>query len=168
VCPVMVGVWLDFDTSIIQPWPGTGKPRFWREGAAATGNLADSATLHRPNCRFAGDSDFYRRNVARACGSASHTSLIWTWSRMIEPLRSAVGSSTQTGFESNPATGPLLTLNWGEIRRRGEAWVGERGAATGTARRPRQPVAPKVVGSRRRIVSPATRRSCRVGRSRPE
>lgn len=26
VCPVMVGVWLDFDTSIIQPWPGTGKP----------------------------------------------------------------------------------------------------------------------------------------------
>jgi hypothetical protein len=33
---------------------------------AATGNLADSATLHRPNCRFAGASHFYRRNVARA------------------------------------------------------------------------------------------------------
>jgi hypothetical protein len=33
---------------------------------AATGHLADSATLHRPNGRVAGVSDFYRRNVARA------------------------------------------------------------------------------------------------------
>jgi hypothetical protein len=28
----MVGVWLDFDTSIIQPWPSTNKPRFCPEG----------------------------------------------------------------------------------------------------------------------------------------
>jgi hypothetical protein len=62
----MVGVWLDFDTSIIQPWPSTNKPHLGPLEGAATGTLADSATLHRPKCRFAGASDFYRRNVARA------------------------------------------------------------------------------------------------------
>jgi hypothetical protein len=64
----MVGVWLDFDTSIIQPWPSTNKPHLGPLEGAATGTLADSATLHRPKCRVAGASDFYRHNVARAPG----------------------------------------------------------------------------------------------------
>jgi len=68
----MVGVWLDFDTSIIQPWPSTNKPHLGPMEGAAPGTLADCATLHRPKCRVAGASDFYRHNVARAAAGEKH------------------------------------------------------------------------------------------------
>jgi hypothetical protein len=58
VCPVMVGVWLNFDTSIIQPWPSTNNPHLGPLEGAATGTL-----------------DFYRHNVARAIASFPFHSL---------------------------------------------------------------------------------------------